>query len=147
MSALISKSRPDRWVDFAVASPPLTFDCCPGACSFVFLNLRARKKKMLLLSHSLSPICLHCTCAQLVRQLNEYSITLTDLENTLLFKLANSQVGCWSLQMRLVDFSNNLFPPLSCLGSQNQQSLSFVGTTYEKFLVSSPSFPLRRATS
>ena len=29
---------------------------------------------------------------QLVRQLNEYNITLTDLENGLLFKLANSQV-------------------------------------------------------
>ena len=28
---------------------------------------------------------------QLVRQLNEYNITLTDLENGLLFKLANSQ--------------------------------------------------------
>ena len=30
---------------------------------------------------------------QLVRQLNEYNITLTDLENSLLFRLANSQVG------------------------------------------------------
>jgi dynein heavy chain len=29
---------------------------------------------------------------QLVRQLNEYNITLTDLENSLLFRLANSQV-------------------------------------------------------
>ena len=29
---------------------------------------------------------------QLVRQLNEYNITLTELENSLLFRLANSQV-------------------------------------------------------
>ena len=30
--------------------------------------------------------------AELVRALNEYSLTLMDLENSLLFRLANSQV-------------------------------------------------------
>lgn len=31
--------------------------------------------------------------AALVRQLNEYNITLMDLENSLLLRLANAQVG------------------------------------------------------
>ena len=33
--------------------------------------------------------------AELVRALNEYSLTLMDLENSLLFRLANSQVRAW----------------------------------------------------
>lgn len=33
----------------------------------------------------------HPQARQLVRQLNEYNITLIDLENSLLFRLANSQ--------------------------------------------------------
>ena len=51
---------------------------------------------------------------QLVRQLNEYNITLTDLENSLLFRLANSQVG-GGLEGWFVSEVCVVFAPLVCV--------------------------------